>query len=72
MNIYQSKFPIFHIDLYRLTEESEIEDIGWVDYLGRGVIIVEWGEKLHADIEAVKVTIEIQDDDMRKIKIEGK
>jgi tRNA threonylcarbamoyladenosine biosynthesis protein TsaE len=70
VNIYQSKFPIFHIDLYRLAEESEIEDIGWEDYLGRGVIIVEWGEKLHADIAAIKVTIEVEDADTRKIRIE--
>jgi len=72
VNIYQSKFPIFHIDLYRLAKESEIEDLGLEDYLGRGVIIIEWGEKLHADIAAIKVTIEVEDDDSRKIKIERK
>jgi len=72
VNIYQSKFTIFHIDLYRLAKESEIEDIGWEEYLGQGVIIVEWGEKLHVDIEAIKVTIEVEDDDTRKIRIEGK
>jgi tRNA threonylcarbamoyladenosine biosynthesis protein TsaE len=71
VNIYQAKVPVFHIDLYRLGKDSEIDDIGWEDYLERGVVIVEWGEKLHADIEAIKVTLEVQEDDTRKIKIEG-
>ncbi len=70
VNIYQAKFPIYHIDLYRLGKESEIEDLGWEDYLDRGVIIVEWAEKLRVDMESIRVTIEIEADDTRKIKIE--
>lgn len=70
VNIYQAKVPIYHIDLYRLGKESEIEEIGWEDYLDRGVVIVEWGEKIHSDVEAINVTIEVEDDDTRNIKIE--
>ncbi len=70
VNIYQAKFPIYHIDLYRLGKESEIEDLGWEDYLDRGVIIVEWAEKLRVDVESIRVTIEVDADDTRKIKIE--
>jgi tRNA threonylcarbamoyladenosine biosynthesis protein TsaE len=70
VNIYQAKFPIYHIDLYRLGKESEIEDLGWEDYLDRGVIIVEWAEKLLVDMESIRVTIEIEADNTRKIKIE--
>ncbi len=70
VNIYQAKFPIYHIDLYRLGKEAEIADIGWEDYLEQGVVIVEWGEKLHFDMEAIKITIQIEEDDTRKIKID--
>jgi tRNA threonylcarbamoyladenosine biosynthesis protein TsaE len=70
VNIYQAKFPIYHIDLYRLGKESEIEDLGWEDYLDRGVIIVEWAEKLRLDMESIRVTIEVEPDDTRQIKIE--
>jgi tRNA threonylcarbamoyladenosine biosynthesis protein TsaE len=70
VNIYQAKFLIYHIDLYRLGKESEIEDLGWEDYLDRGVIIVEWAEKLRVDMESIRVTIEVDADDTRKIKIE--
>ena len=33
VNIPQAKYPVFHIDLYRLGKNSEIEDLGWEDYL---------------------------------------
>ena len=70
VNIYQAKCPIFHIDLYRLEKNSEIEDLGWEDYLDRGVIIVEWAEKLKMDVEAIRINIEVLNDETRKITIE--
>lgn len=70
INIYQAKYPVFHIDLYRLSKDSEIMDIGWEDYLGQGVIIVEWAEKIKFDLEAIRVTMDIEEEDKRKIKIE--
>lgn len=70
VNIYQAKFPIIHIDLYRVGKESEIEDLGWEDYLDQGVIIVEWAEKLRLNMESIRVTIEVGHDGTRQIKIE--
>jgi tRNA threonylcarbamoyladenosine biosynthesis protein TsaE len=70
VNIYQAKYPIFHIDLYRLENNSEIEDLGWEDYLDRGVIVVEWAEKLHWNLEAIEVTIEVLPDEKRRITID--
>lgn len=70
INIYQAKYPVFHIDLYRLSKDSEIMDIGWEDYLGQGVIIVEWAEKIKFNLEAIRVTMDIEEEDKRKIKIE--
>lgn len=70
VNIYQAKYLIFHIDLYRLGKDSEIEDLGWEDYLDSGVIIVEWAEKLKMEVESLRVDIEVLDDEKRKISIE--
>jgi tRNA threonylcarbamoyladenosine biosynthesis protein TsaE len=70
VNIYQAKYPVFHIDLYRLEKDAEIEDLGWEDYLGRGVVIVEWGEKLKMDVDAVKIDIEVLDDETRRIAMD--
>lgn len=69
VNIYHAKYPIYHIDLYRLRKDSEIADIGWEDYLGQGVIIVEWAEKLKFDSNAIHVTFHSGEGDQRKIKI---
>lgn len=69
VNIYQAKFPIYHIDLYRLEKDSEIMDLGWEDYLGQGVIIVEWAEKVKFNLDAIRVTFRMGKKDQRKITI---
>jgi tRNA threonylcarbamoyladenosine biosynthesis protein TsaE len=69
VNIYQARVPIFHIDLYRLENPDEILDLGWEDYLGRGVVIVEWAEKIGFDIEGFWVKIEVGRGDERKITV---
>jgi len=47
VNEYQGKFPIYHIDLYRMESREEIESLGLEEILfGKGVSIVEWSEKL--------------------------
>lgn len=69
VNIYQAKYPIYHIDLYRLNRDSEILDIGWEDYLGQGIIIVEWGEKLKFSLDAIRIILKIEEGDRRRIRI---
>jgi len=37
---------LVHMDLYRLSDESDVEAIGWEDYLAKGAVIaVEWPER---------------------------
>ncbi len=69
LNIYEGKFPIYHLDLYRLSEEAEIEDLGWEDYIGQGIIIVEWGEKISLKDPDIKIEIKILENNRRLIKI---
>lgn len=69
VNIYQGKYPIFHLDLFRLDKDSEILELGWEDYLGQGVIIVEWAEKIKFKLDAIQVFFEFGEDDQRKIKV---
>jgi tRNA threonylcarbamoyladenosine biosynthesis protein TsaE len=46
VNEYGGAPPIYHLDLYRLGDISELAEIGWDDYLSRdGIVFVEWGEK---------------------------
>ncbi len=69
VNIYQGRVPVFHIDLYRLERASEIQDLGWDDYLGEGVVIIEWAERLPFPIDGIRVAIEAGADDTRTITI---
>jgi tRNA threonylcarbamoyladenosine biosynthesis protein TsaE len=44
-NIYQTgSFPVYHFDFYRLTDATELGEIGFDEYAtGDGVCLVEWG-----------------------------
>lgn len=46
VNEYRGDPPLYHVDLYRLGDVSELTEIGWDDYLERrGIVLVEWGER---------------------------
>ncbi len=46
LNIYKGKNTLFHFDFYRLTNRSELNDIGFYEFMnGDGITVVEWGEK---------------------------
>ena len=34
--------PLWHVDLYRIADPSEIEELGLDTMLGEGVLVVEW------------------------------
>jgi len=69
INIYPARVPVIHIDLYRLEGPEETEDLGWEDFLGQGVIVVEWAEKLPYQGEALLVHLSFGDGNRRKIRI---
>lgn len=69
VNIYEGKHRVFHIDLYRLEREAEILDLGWEDFLGEGIVLVEWAEKLTFPLAGICVRIEVVGDDEREITI---
>jgi tRNA threonylcarbamoyladenosine biosynthesis protein TsaE len=69
VNVYEGRYRIFHIDLYRLERPAEIADLGWEDMLGQGIVIVEWAEKLTFPVEGIRVRIETAGDDERRISI---
>ena len=82
VNQYRGRFPVFHIDLYRIGSAHELEDLGMEEVLaGDGVAIVEWAEKLFSDsatqnplpeIERwIEIHIKIEAEDSRKITLKG-
>ena len=75
VNEYEGRLPLFHFDMYRLSDEEELFDIGWEDYLTRGgVCAVEWSERVTAALPAETRYIRFargEEADSRIITIEG-
>ncbi|MCX7832206.1 MAG: tRNA (adenosine(37)-N6)-threonylcarbamoyltransferase complex ATPase subunit type 1 TsaE [Actinobacteria bacterium] len=63
---------VFHIDLYRV-DSSALDDIGFVEFLDRGIVIVEWSEKMLAYVpeKSLLIRFEIIGSDARKIYFYG-
>ncbi len=72
INEFKGRFPFYHIDLYRLEDISQIEDLGIAEYFGKeGVKVIEWAEKL-GDLlpkEHIRIEMEIVSENERRIKI---
>jgi tRNA threonylcarbamoyladenosine biosynthesis protein TsaE len=65
------RVPLFHVDLYRLTDAREIEELG-LEMADEGILAIEWAEKLPRPIPgAVVVRIRQGDGDTRIIRIDS-
>ena len=63
------RLPLFHVDLYRLNDAREVEDLGLEEVAARGVLAIEWAEKLREVPDgAIGVRITHADGDMRTIE----
>jgi tRNA threonylcarbamoyladenosine biosynthesis protein TsaE len=49
---HSGKFPIAHLDCYRLENATEFVDAGLQDYLDRGefLVLIEWPERIEASL----------------------
>ena len=46
VNEYQGLYPVYHIDLYRIVDTSELLTFGLEDYLyGSGISLIEWADR---------------------------
>lgn len=64
------RLPLVHVDLYRLDDPREVEDLG-LDEIGAGAILaIEWAERLPTiPPGAVQVRIAIGDGDERHVAV---
>ncbi|MBI3491171.1 MAG: tRNA (adenosine(37)-N6)-threonylcarbamoyltransferase complex ATPase subunit type 1 TsaE [Acidobacteria bacterium] len=64
------RLPLFHVDLYRLSDPREIDELGLDEIGDEGVLAVEWAEKWRREIAgAIEVRIAHGDLDVRTIQI---
>lgn len=60
INEYQGRLPLYHIDLYRLEDPEQIEELGLDEYFEKeGITVIEWadrlGKELPEDVKAIKI-----------------
>ncbi len=70
---YRGRLPIAHADFYRLTGESELEELGIDELIDEGsVLFVEWGRKLPAMAERTTlwIDLDIVSDTARRARFE--
>lgn len=75
INEYEGRVPVYHFDVYRLENVEELYDLGFDEYFyGKGVSIVEWGNKIEKLLPEERIVLDIKtgrDIDERKIYITG-
>ncbi len=65
--------PVVHIDLYRLNDAREIEDLGIEELGSDGVVAIEWAEKLgRTPLGAIRVNFEDAGGNPRTITVENR
>lgn len=53
--------PLYHVDLYRLSKEEEIETLGLDEYIyGDGVTIIEWADRMKELLPPDRLDIELR------------
>lgn len=60
MNQYKGRLPVYHFDVYRLDDWSQLEDIGAEDYFyGDGICLIEWAETIEEYLPKDRLEISI-------------
>ena len=71
MKEYRSgRLPLYHFDLYRLEGFTDIQRMGYEDYLDSdGVVVIEWAERLETllPVEHLRVDLEHVSDCARRL-----
>jgi len=73
INEYPGRVPLYHMDVYRLSGPSDLEDMGYKEYFyGGGVVVIEWAEKVADILPAGVLMINLEhgnDTNTRKMRI---
>lgn len=61
MHEYSGRFPLYHMDFYRLAGEDDIEGAGLLEYIGgKGLTVIEWADRLGSFCPEERLEISIQ------------
>jgi tRNA threonylcarbamoyladenosine biosynthesis protein TsaE len=66
------RVPLFHVDLYRLSDPREIDDLGLDEIAADGALAIEWADRLpRSPPGAIRVTLAHAGGDERRVEIQG-
>ncbi|MGX8681150.1 MAG: tRNA (adenosine(37)-N6)-threonylcarbamoyltransferase complex ATPase subunit type 1 TsaE [Spirochaetales bacterium] len=71
---YDGRLPMYHMDLYRITNEDDFQMIGGEDMLySDGVCLIEWSEVIDSLLprNTLFVTIIVNEDQSRTVTLHG-
>ncbi len=58
VNEYEGRVPFYHIDLYRLKDPEELENIGFEEYVGSdGATVIEWAERAEEELPEDRLSV---------------
>ncbi|MDD4504606.1 MAG: tRNA (adenosine(37)-N6)-threonylcarbamoyltransferase complex ATPase subunit type 1 TsaE [Clostridiaceae bacterium] len=74
INEYEGRLPLYHFDVYRLNDVSEMYELGYEEYFfGDGVVVLEWADIVRDIIPGERLWITIlntKGDNSREIIME--
>jgi tRNA threonylcarbamoyladenosine biosynthesis protein TsaE len=66
------RLTLFHVDLYRIEDPREFDELGLDEIAEDGVLAIEWAERLPAPPRhAVRISIEHAGESERRVRIES-
>ncbi len=66
------RFPVYHCDLYRIQDISELTELALEDAMAEGVAFIEWPDRMHGLPDStLRIRLEIVTDGMRKAEVSG-
>lgn len=58
MNIYSTSPPVYHFDLFRLQTDSDLEAIGFWEFVhADGITVVEWADRVEAVLREMDILV---------------
>ena len=72
VNEYAGRLRLYHVDLYRLGDPDELQEIGLEEYYaGEGACLVEWFDRFPDDVpdEHLLVDLRVTGDDQRELHL---
>ncbi len=67
----RGKLPLYHFDLYRISDADDLYSVGFYDYIENGISVAEWSENAEDELPAPRweVSVNGSADEARSVRI---